>query len=92
MILLLMFGLPIIGLFWGDSCYNLEKVITQVTQGIERLHNVFSNTKFYENSTECEMEPFCHSSVMIFREVLKPLLYTYVSNFTLAGVSRYPNI
>lgn len=84
-ILMLMFGLPLFDLFLGDSCYNLEKTNTIVIKGMEQLDILFSNTRFYDNSTHCDQDPLCRSGVKMFRQVLRPYLELYVSNITLAG-------
>ena len=85
MILLLMFGLPIIALFLGEACYNLEKTNTQVYNAMDQMHIMFSNTRFYDNQTQCEMDSFCNSAIDKFRYIMKPYLSVYVSNITLAG-------
>ena len=90
MILMLMFGLPIIAMAVGDSCYNLEKINTLITNGMEQLHIMFSNTQFYDSHKSCEMDPFCKRSIAKFRQVTNPYLRDYVSNITLAGACCGP--
>lgn len=85
MILLLVFGLTVIEMLLGDACYNLEKTSTLVVRGMEQLHIMFSNTRFYDNSTACEMDSFCKAGVDTFYQVLGLYLDPYVSNITLAG-------
>lgn len=85
MILLLLFGLPVIAMLLGDSCYNLEKTNALVIGGMEQLHIMFSNTRFHDNSTQCQMDSFCKSGVDAFYRVLAQYLDRYVSNITLAG-------
>ena len=85
MLLLLLFGLPIIGMILGIACYNLEKTNTLVAGGMEQLHIMFSNTRFYDNSTQCEMDPLCKTGVDTFYRVLALYLDPYISNITLAG-------
>ena len=84
-ILMLMFGLPSIGLFLGNSCYNLEKTNQVVIDGMEQLNIMFSNTRFYDNSTHCDKDSLCRSGVEKFHQVLTPYLELYVSNITIAG-------
>ena len=91
MILMLMFGVPIIAMAVGDSCYNLEKTNSLVINALEQLHIIFSNTQFYDNQKSCEMDPFCKRSIDLFRQVTKPYLGLYVSNITLAGACCGPN-
>ena len=85
MLLLLLFGLPLIAMLLGDSCYNLEKTNTLVIRGMEQLHIMFSNTRFYDNSTQCQMDSLCKTGVDAFYHVLALYLDLYVKNITLAG-------
>lgn len=84
-ILMMMFGLPIIGLFLGDSCYNLEKANKLVIESMEQLNIMFTNTQFYDNSTQCFKDPFCRAGIKKFQQVLTPYLGLYISNISLAG-------
>ena len=84
-ILMLMFGLPILGLMIGDSCSNELRTQALVSDSIQQLHIMFDNTRFYGNETECYEEPLCKSTVKTFRSVLNPYLDDYVGNISLAG-------
>ena len=90
MILMLMFGLPIIAMAVGDSCYNLEKTNMKIINGMEQLHIMFSNTQFHDSQKSCDMDPFCKTSIATFRQVTNPYLRLYVSNITLAGACCGP--
>ena len=90
MILMLMFGLPIIAMAVGDACYNLEKTNMKIINGMEQLHIMFSNTQFHDSQKSCDMDPFCKTSIAKFRQVTNPYLRLYVSNITLAGACCGP--
>ena len=84
MILILMFGLPIFEMMLGDICANVEKIQALVTYGIDQLHITFSSTQFYENMTQCDLDPFCKTNMERFKH--NWFMDKYVSNITIAGM------
>ena len=89
MILMLMFGLPIFEMMLGNICANMEKAQALVTYGMDQLHIMFSSTQFYENKTQCDLDPFCKRNIERFNDVW--YMDNYVSNITIAGMRGKTN-